>query len=36
MSEDLVDPRALELISGMAARSMLAIADLDATEMLVQ
>jgi hypothetical protein len=35
MSEDLVDPRALELISGMAARSMLAIADLDATEMFV-
>jgi hypothetical protein len=35
MTEDLVDPRALELISGMAARSMQAIADLDATEMCV-
>ena len=35
MSEGLTDPRALELITGMAGRSMLAIADLDATEMFV-
>ena len=34
-SEDLTDPRALDLITGMSARSMTAIADLDATEMFV-
>lgn len=35
ISEDLTDPRALELITAMARRSMVAIADLDATEMFV-
>jgi hypothetical protein len=35
MSEDLTDPRAIELIRSMAVRSMAAIADLDATEMFV-